>query len=570
MSKNSKKPIHVAIYSRFSTSNQSEHSIEDQVRECRKYVSDQGQVVKPEHIFSDRRKSGTNTNRRDLDRLRAAAMTGAFEKVIVLNLARLTRELMDLLFIQAELAELGIEIVSVQEGVESFNEDSEIDIHLRGLINQYNISSIRKETRRGQVGNIERGFLAGGLGYGYKTKRTGVITVDANGRERGEGSVPEVIEDEAAVIRRIYDHFIGGKSITQIVKTLNAEHVPARRGKGWNESTVSKILKCETYTGKYTWGRTTNRRNRATGKLEKRKQPQEKWIIREWESLRIIDDEIWTQAQTRWAKIKKTFSPDDDGNGGGRGSGWPGHRGYNETNPKHLLSGVLRCGVCNGSINLVSGKRGGYYGCQMAQRKRCSNARLIRRQVIEEAFLAELRVQVLNPAAIREVAMAVDTAIRKRYAHLPSELSSKNRELDQVRGQLANLVGFVAAGNISPSVGMAIQQAEGRERILKEEIQHIKAAQLQIPKPPTDEHIKERLKDLGPILRGNVTKAAELIRGIIGEAKLEPKKDENGRDYLDFSSVFRALALLSFFSSDGSNFYEKWRWGESNPRPRSH
>jgi hypothetical protein len=77
------------------------------------------------------------------------------------------------------------------------------------------------------------------------------------------------------------------------------------------------------------------------------------------------------------------------------------------------------------------------------------------------------------------------------------------------------------------------------------------------------------LQALEKLLRGNVAKAAELIKNLIGPVTLEPKIDENGREYLDFSSLLRAAALLSFFSPDGSNFYENWRRRESNPRPGS-
>ena len=570
MTTDNKNEINVAIYARFSTSNQSEHSIEDQIRECSKFADERGYVVREEHIFSDRRRSGTSTNRVNLERMREMAKLKVFEKVIVLNLARLSRELFDLLFIRTELASLGIELVSAQEGIESFDDNATTAIHLRGLINQFNIDTIRKETKRGLLGNIERGYLAGNLGYGYRTRRTGKVIVDANGRERGEGSVPEIIEEEATIIRRIYSDFIGAQSITKIVKALNQERVPSRTGRGWNESTVSKILKCETYTGKYIWGRTTNRRNAITGKTEKRKVPREQWIVREWEALRIIDDETWKKAQARWAKIKKTFNPDDDcdgGGGGGRGSGWPGHRGYNETNPKHLLSGSLQCGACGGAINLVSGKRGGYYGCQMAQRRRCANRRLISRVTIEKEFLAALKGAFLQPAAVQEIGKAAEAAIKKHFKHLPEQLGSKNRELDQVLAQIANFISFVGAGHVSEGVKIALRRAEEREQILKTEIAHIKAAMAQIPQQPSEQEIVSRLGPLERLLRGNVAKAAELIRNLLGPAKLEPKRDENGQEYLDFSSVLRASALVSFFSPDGSDYYMKWRWGESNPRP---
>ena len=63
--------------------------------------------------------------------------------------------------------------------------------------------------------------------------------------------VHKINPKEADIVKRIYKEFIGGKSISKIVKELNNDKVPTKKGYsgGWNTSTISRILKNEKYSG---------------------------------------------------------------------------------------------------------------------------------------------------------------------------------------------------------------------------------------------------------------------------------------------------------------------------------
>ena len=66
--------------------------------------------------------------------------------------------------------------------------------------------------------------------------------------------------------------------------------------------------------------------------------------------------------------------------------------------PDHPFSGLLECGVCNSNISLVSGKSGGYYGCNSAHRKgTCKNKKLITADRIVDAILGVIKQDLITP-----------------------------------------------------------------------------------------------------------------------------------------------------------------------------
>ena len=97
----------------------------------------------------------------------------------------------------------------------------------------------------------------------------------------------------------------------------------------------------------------------------------------------------------------------------------------------------------------------------------------------------------------------------------------------------------------------------------------MKRAEAGIPGPLSEDQIRKGLANLAEVLQTDIATSATLIRAILKDAKLDVKTDENGKEYVDYSAVLRALALLSFFSDQGSDSLTWWRWGELNPRPRS-
>ena len=99
-----------AIYARYSTDKQSESSIDDQFRECRKLAEHHEFNVVAE--FSDKAMSGGTANRPDYQNMLAAARAEQFDVIVAEDTSRLWRNLAEQAPRLAELQDLGIHIVT--------------------------------------------------------------------------------------------------------------------------------------------------------------------------------------------------------------------------------------------------------------------------------------------------------------------------------------------------------------------------------------------------------------------------------------------------------------------------
>jgi site-specific DNA recombinase len=137
-----------AIYARFSSENQSDASIDDQVRVCRRYAGLQGFTVSA--VYGDPAFSGTSTLRPDYQKLLEDARNGAFEIIVAESLDRLSRDLTDVASLYKHLTYFGIRLVTVAEG----------------LINEWYLKDLAQKTHRGLEGRMRSGMSGGGICYG--------------------------------------------------------------------------------------------------------------------------------------------------------------------------------------------------------------------------------------------------------------------------------------------------------------------------------------------------------------------------------------------------------------------
>ena len=91
-------------------------------------------------------------------------------------------------------------------------------------------------------------------------------------------------------------------------------------------------------------------------------------MVTDDEAHRIVPQELWDRVEERLRETQRVWP----GGKGRRGFG-PGQLPRVHAYPLCLLSGAMVCGECGRSIALVSGHRGGYYGCSAAARRACEN-----------------------------------------------------------------------------------------------------------------------------------------------------------------------------------------------------
>ena len=350
------------IYARFSTDLQNERSIEDQITLCRDYTSrEEMNVVE---VYEDRARSGGSVmGRGGLLRLLDQARERSFDVVVVEALDRLSRDMEDLAGIHKRLSFLGIEIRAVHEGVVNT-----VLVGLRGLVGQLYREDNAHKVRRGLAGRIGQGLNAGGRAYGYAPVA-------------GEKGKRTIVEVEAEIVRRIFDEYVAGRTPREIAHDLNNECILPPRGRSWNASTINGnmqrgtgIIQNELYAGRLVWNKVRMVKDPDTGKRLSRPNPKNDWQTVDMPGLRIVSQELFDTAQSR----KRAC-----------GQKHPNQ----QRRPRHMLSGLLRCGACGAGMSTNGKDNSGRIRirCSAATESgSCHDAKTFYLKTVESAVLAGL------------------------------------------------------------------------------------------------------------------------------------------------------------------------------------
>ncbi len=559
--------MRAAIYARYSCENQSEKSIEDQVRVCRTYCEAQGITTSDRLIFVDEALSGSLTVRPALQALERAAENKEFDVVVVDDLSRLSRSNHQMLTMILKFNYLQVKIISVSDGISTEDENSKLGIQLRGLVNELYLDDLRKKTMRGMEGQKLRGFSAGERSYGYYSAPFGELRLNKKGVARYEGMVHKINPDEAGIVKRIFREFAAGKSVHKIVKMLNMEKVPTKNNLpgGWNNSTVSRILKNEKYAGHWNWRKTKNVKDPMTGKSKCVPRPQKEHIPIFREDLVIIDKELWDKVQTRRANTQGTWPVSK------KRKEFHKQKSYVHTTPSALFSGIMKCKLCGGAVVLVSGKKSGYYGCYNSTRKSCSNTLLVPRKRIEEIIIRELGEKLLTVDNLDYIYQKVEKLAAESLHEVPELVKKKKGQLEKLQREMRNYMNFIKSGNFSKTVSDALNEAEKRNEDLSKEIGALEFQKDHRFKAPPKEWVNHRLSELKETLNQDTVQAALALKELLAPITLEPvlNKDSDyyqlfGGEEKDFKPYYVAhtkiqtLALLYSEGNQGSNWYQ-WR-----------
>ena len=505
-----------AIYARYSSESQSEKSIDDQIRVCQKYAKENGMTVEEGCLYSDEAISGSLIDRPALKALERAAGNKEFDAVIVDDLSRLSRSNYQMMTLVLKFNYYCIKIVSVSDGINTDDENSKLGIQLRGLVNELYLDDLRKKTMRGLEGQKLRGFSTGERVYGYASKPFGKSRPNGRNGMRYEGMVHEIYPQEAEVVKRIFRDFVSGNSIHKIVCTLNQYKIPSKRGSlgKWCTSTISRLLRNSRYIGTWNWRKTKRVSDPTTGKKRSFPRPEKEQVFLFREDLVIIDQETWEKAQKKRRELETTRPIRRSKNGSLQ------QKSYVHTYPKHLLSGLMRCGLCGGSIVISSGKGGGYYGCLNRRRRTCQNSSMIKRKKIEPTILERLREEILTTERLEEACKTLEKSEAARTVMIPSLLKDKESELADLRRMVENCLDHIKAGNSSKSVTDEIKKLEKRMEAVQAEIKTLQTAENNRFKSPSRGWIKNRLDRLKQDLES--PNATFTIRELMTPILLEP------------------------------------------------
>ncbi|AYM83955.1 recombinase family protein [Agrobacterium tumefaciens] len=501
--------MRAALYARYSSDNQRDASIEDQLRICRARAGKEGWTVVDS--YTDRAISGSSLLRPGVQELIADGLKRRFDVILTESLDRLSRDQEDIAGLYKRMRFAGVSIVTLSEG-----EVSELHIGLKGTMGALYIKDLADKTRRGLRGRIEDGKSGGGLCYGYDVMRQFDQAGEAS---RGERAINEA---EANVVRRIFMDYLEGKSSRSIAMTLNSEGVPGPQGSEWGPSTIhgnpkrgTGILNNELYIGKLVWNRLRYIKDPDTGKRVSRPNPESDWVIQDVPELRIVDQYIWDAVRERQQKLANDPA-----------SGTPANFLCDRRRPKHLFTGLIKCGCCGGGYSMISKH---LLGCTNARNKgTCDNWINIRRDTLEASVLNGLDKHLMEPELFRDFCEEFTREVNKARIAARTSIEEAETEIKKIDRELERILDLYLKEALT--VDMVKERGAKLEARKKELSAFLDGAE----EPPALLHpniakiYHEQIAALHDQLHNEDTraKAADRLRALVSRIELVPDGEE--------------------------------------------
>jgi DNA invertase Pin-like site-specific DNA recombinase len=362
--------MRVWLYRRLSNDDDKEqNSLNNQRKILLEYAARQGYSVVGES--DDDNASGMSFQRAGIAQIIKVAEAGQIDAVLVKDLSRLGRHKTQTALFIDYLRECDIRVISVTEGIDTFNENDDLLVGVRGLMNDYYAKDISKKIRSGYRQKQKEGIvIIAPFGY-WKNKNTRQV---------------EIMGEAADTVRLIYSLYLSGNNLRDIAKTLNARQrrTPAQLqtelyGKHWTGqqlwtyNTVKRILCDESYAGTLC----NHKREMVNGKSGPRLPESEQFRHEDYYPP-IISKAAWFSAQRELSLRNGKRMP----------------QGNNQ--PKHRYAGLLKCGNCGAPcvpmIRWWNGKRRVEYVCKsyMTHGKEYCSSHRIHEEILDAAIFKEI------------------------------------------------------------------------------------------------------------------------------------------------------------------------------------
>ena len=319
----SKRQLRVAAYCRVSTDDEEQlTSYEAQ----KNYYTDKIMTNKEwtmAGIFADEGITGTSARKRpEFLRMIRQCKQGKIDIVLTKSISRFARNTVDCLNYVRALKELGIAVIFEKENMNTLEIDSEILITMLGAFAQSESESISANVRWG----IRQAMKEGKATIQYKY---------LYGYRKGDDGKPEIIPDQAEVVRKIYDLFLSGTPVRGIQEYLNENAVPNINSEPkWARSAIDSILTNEKYCGDVLLQKTYI--DDCINKKVKKNTGQLPMYLVQNHHEGIISRETFDAAQAELAHRSAGKSPSKKNAPTGR----------SRYNSKYALSDRLYCGEC--------------------------------------------------------------------------------------------------------------------------------------------------------------------------------------------------------------------------------
>ena len=424
----------VALYARVSSDRQDvDLSIAAQLRALRDYAEKHDYLVAREYV--DEAESGRIADRPEFQKMlnEASKPEAPFKEILVWKFSRFTRKREHAVAFKSMLRRRGIRVVSITEQADDTPTGKLLEAIIES-VDEFYSENLAQEVVRGMREAASRGFwMTTYAPYGYKRVH---VQDGAAKRPKLELNPPA-----DAVVRRVFDMVLQGKSILDVTKTLNAEGIPTTNGKKWLKTTIHTMLSHEAYAGTVVWG--ANAKDGAP-------------------PVRVEDAHPAIVSKRDFQKAKKLL----------------GSRAPKKVNPRrasspYLLSGLLKCETCGKAMTAAEAKSGKYtyYVCHSLLKRgkgTCETPRLNAKK-FEKIIVDEIRANILTESNIRDLVKLLDEEMDGVASEQRQRLETIEEELEDVKKRLGRIWQVIETTDIEMS-DASDRIREHRERKEKLEV----------------------------------------------------------------------------------------------------
>jgi site-specific DNA recombinase len=405
------------VYARFSSSNQREESIDGQLRACNKWAEENGYYII--RAYTDHAKSATTDERPQFQQMIKDSKSREFDVVIVHKLDRFARNRYDSFEYKRRLKLNGVTVTSVTEKLDGSPESALMESILEGM-NEFYSKNLAREVMKGMKETAYQCKHTGGyapLGYDVDPITKKYI----------------INEDEATIVRLIFDLHNKGYGYKKILAILNEKGYKTKFGNDFSASSIKGILTNEKYTGVYIYNQKKEKDD--NNKRNAKRKPEEEIIRIEGGMPAIINESDFNKSKYLICNNST-------------------NSGKESAKEDYLCSGLLYCG-CGSKIHgnrrycgrdktlLIT------YRCSNRAQQRGCNTKEINKVYLDNYVMDAVYRYIFDAQSIESIVQKLkayrdyNSVKNKHYVEIYSE------RLEEISNNIANLINLAMKKQIT-------------------------------------------------------------------------------------------------------------------------
>jgi site-specific DNA recombinase len=439
--------LNAVIYARYSSTQQTENSIDGQLRECNRFADLHGYRIIGSYI--DRAKSGTSVDERtEFLRMIDDAKKQQFAYIIVYRFDRFARNRYDSVIYKKQLAAVGVRVLSTAETVGDGDEAIILESIYEAMDEAYSrrLSTI---TKRGLKETARKNLWTTAAPFGYHIV----------------GRQLEILPPEADGVKMIFEKYLEGSTKKEIADELNKRGLRTKQGKNFDFKKLESILRNRTYTGV------------------------SEYMGIERTCPALITADMYAAVQAKLQANSKMY-------------------GRKTEITHYALCGKIYCGYCGLALigdagTSRNGTRYNYYSCPGRKKKKSCRKKAERQDFIEWYICEQTLKYVLTDKRIKEIAAKVEELAKAEQDN--SELKEAERRRSDLNRQLDELTEKFVHTKSQRIIDRLNEQADDLDKQLTAVEENVARLRLRVEHTVSADQVESYLKSFktGDLLNEN-------------------------------------------------------------------